>query len=373
MATWARHGDVAALTFDETVRIGEGGAPPRETAQRGGCMTGIFARLEKVAQDRSISAETRQACQDAAAMIRQLVETPRPFGEVAVPVVRPRRRRDVRGESGGVSARGCVDAGIQGRSASGKRRTCKMILLTLCGFATIYSLTEFMLLAAQGSSLAAAFYLGSAILAFMCGVLLIKTEGDIHGRHRRAPAASYSNPAQTPGAAHAGAGLSIITFTNLSEPQPIENAGIRAGEIRAFRLWRVHGGHLHSAYVQHFRWPQAAPALGNLEQGGIFAFKEPGPVLEYLRIHQMMDREASLYSSSLGLPPFTSIHDIGLRLKFVIGTVDLYGEVIEHERGYRAEYARVASLDQGFGDVDLEALRARYLGQQVTFKGNVSQ
>ena len=45
---------------------------------------------------------------------------------------------------------------------------------------------------------------------------------------------------------------------------------------------------------------------------------------------------------------------------YVIGTVDLWGTVIEHERGYRAEFASVATLDDVIGKVDLEALRRRY-------------
>lgn len=43
-----------------------------------------------------------------------------------------------------------------------------------------------------------------------------------------------------------------------------------------------------------------------------------------------------------------------------VGTVRLWGEVIEHERGYRAEFAKVHSLDHVFGEADLAALRARY-------------
>ena len=43
-----------------------------------------------------------------------------------------------------------------------------------------------------------------------------------------------------------------------------------------------------------------------------------------------------------------------------IGTVKLWGEVIEHEKGYRAQYAKLQSIDGVFGDVDLLALRERY-------------
>lgn len=46
---------------------------------------------------------------------------------------------------------------------------------------------------------------------------------------------------------------------------------------------------------------------------------------------------------------------------FVSGTVRLWGDVVEHEFGYRAEFAKLHSLDKIYGDGDLAALRAKYL------------
>ena len=60
-------------------------------------------------------------------------------------------------------------------------------------------------------------------------------------------------------------------------------------------------------------WERIPPGIG----AGIHAFKDPGDAVRQ--------------------------YPIGARRVF--GTVALWGEVIEHEIGYRAEFARVASLD----------------------------
>ena len=44
---------------------------------------------------------------------------------------------------------------------------------------------------------------------------------------------------------------------------------------------------------------------------------------------------------------------------FVTGTVDLWGEAYEHERGYRASRAKITSID-GSPSYDAPALRRLY-------------
>ena len=40
----------------------------------------------------------------------------------------------------------------------------------------------------------------------------------------------------------------------------------------------------------------------------------------------------------------------------------MWGDIVEHETGYRAEYAKLVSLDEVYGNgCDLEKLRAKYL------------
>ena len=46
---------------------------------------------------------------------------------------------------------------------------------------------------------------------------------------------------------------------------------------------------------------------------------------------------------------------------FVIGTALLWGDVVEHEKGWRASMAKVKSIDSVvMGNVDLSALREKY-------------
>jgi hypothetical protein len=93
-------------------------------------------------------------------------------------------------------------------------------------------------------------------------------------------------------------------------------------------------------------WSPDEPMYGNVEDGstryggGVHAFKTQGQVLQEYE----------------GCGPLA------------IGTVALWGTVIQHEYGYRAEWGRVSSLDMihGVGKWReyrlLKQLRRRYLG-----------
>lgn len=43
-----------------------------------------------------------------------------------------------------------------------------------------------------------------------------------------------------------------------------------------------------------------------------------------------------------------------------IGTIKMWGTVIEHEKGYRAEYAKLNSLDDHYGGIDFQQMKAYY-------------
>lgn len=45
---------------------------------------------------------------------------------------------------------------------------------------------------------------------------------------------------------------------------------------------------------------------------------------------------------------------------FVVGTVKMWGEVVEHQFGYRAQFAKLNSLDTLYGEASLSRLRDRY-------------
>jgi hypothetical protein len=42
------------------------------------------------------------------------------------------------------------------------------------------------------------------------------------------------------------------------------------------------------------------------------------------------------------------------------GTIKCWGEVVEHEHGWRAQYAKLTSIDGAIGCVDLPCLRSKY-------------
>jgi hypothetical protein len=104
----------------------------------------------------------------------------------------------------------------------------------------------------------------------------------------------------------------------------MEDAGFVAGEIRAWRVWMVAGRFLESLFNPTI-WPAGKPLRAER-----FTDYENG-------IHAWRSRDEALaYGEFIGAP--TEVR--------ILGQVDLWGTVIEHERGYRAEYAQVVSLDE---------------------------
>jgi hypothetical protein len=130
-----------------------------------------------------------------------------------------------------------------------------------------------------------------------------------------------------------GAGYSGLTHSIPATSPDFENAGIKAGEITAYRCWKLReDGLLGSCVVEDHIWQPGKPAEGDAAGGlGIYAFK------------------SVLLLSEYGNP------DPG----YVTGTVDMWGDVFEHERGYRAQYAAISSIDDSCF-YDAAALRKRY-------------
>lgn len=92
------------------------------------------------------------------------------------------------------------------------------------------------------------------------------------------------------------------------------------GEITAYRCWKMIGGQLFSCYNEEAHWKEREPqgsAEGDLENGlGIHAWTSLREAIRY----------ADCYAGSSE--------------KIVVGTVALWGEVVEHEKGYRAQWAK---------------------------------
>jgi hypothetical protein len=107
---------------------------------------------------------------------------------------------------------------------------------------------------------------------------------------------------------------------DLQQVSEFEDAGISTGEINAFRGWYLHAdGLLHSLAFSDFAW---APG---------FPIEAPDITPKYQGVHAFKTRElVQAYAASCdGDYPV------------VFGTVDLWGTVYEHARGYRASHASI--------------------------------
>jgi hypothetical protein len=111
----------------------------------------------------------------------------------------------------------------------------------------------------------------------------------------------------------------------------LKHDGIRAGEIIAYRAWRVIGPgwfrngddyHLHSVHMRDYVWHPDQPACGDVRTHGIYSFRN-------------VIRSKDDYGYGPGDGPL------------LFGKVKIWGEVVEHEVGYRSEFAKIVSLDYG--------------------------
>ncbi len=111
----------------------------------------------------------------------------------------------------------------------------------------------------------------------------------------------------------------------------LKHEGIRVGEIIAYRAWRVvepswsrpGDDRLHSVFVRDYAWPPDEPASGDVRTHGIYSFRDV-----------ICAREEYGYSP-LGSGPL------------LFGKVKIWGEIVEHEAGYRSQFGKIVSLDHG--------------------------
>jgi hypothetical protein len=80
---------------------------------------------------------------------------------------------------------------------------------------------------------------------------------------------------------------------------------------------------LHSVLMQDYVWDPDEPASGDVRTHGIYSFRN-------------VVRSKEEYSYSLS--------DNGLLL---FGKIKIWGELVEHENGYRSQFAKLLSLDSG--------------------------
>lgn len=128
-------------------------------------------------------------------------------------------------------------------------------------------------------------------------------------------------------------------FTPVPSPkEPLKHDGVQVGEIIGWRIWHLKRGYLTS-YSMPIAWFPDQPMSGvpdDYGAQGIWSFKT-----SHHALHKLLSEGPD---------------------RFVMGSVYLWGEIIEHTIGYRAEYAKVRSIDVVPKDDPrlLEILRKRY-------------
>ena len=144
----------------------------------------------------------------------------------------------------------------------------------------------------------------------------------------------------------------FLLSTNMSTFQypssaPIKHSGIVAGEVIGWRSWRLKDDGLLYSMTNETKWEPGQPVSGKTD--------------EYLGVHSWC------YEQSL-----KSYVDESWFVPLALGTIAMWGEVVEHELGYRAEYARVSAIKAvihvfhlpmhrlHFLDAELAKLHARY-------------
>jgi hypothetical protein len=145
--------------------------------------------------------------------------------------------------------------------------------------------------------------------------------------------------------------MAIITSTtnqNQNErASTLRHEGIRVGEIIAYRAWRVieprwwwaGDDHLHSVLMKDYVWSPDEPASGDVRTHGIYSLRD-------------VIRSKQEYFYSVG------------RALLLFGMVKIWGEVVEHEWGYRSECGKIVSLDYGDREL-LDKFRKIYRVNQV--------
>jgi hypothetical protein len=131
----------------------------------------------------------------------------------------------------------------------------------------------------------------------------------------------------------------------------LRHQGIRVGEIIAYRAWRVMvsgwfrkgDDRLRSVFMEDYVWYPDQPASGDIRTHGIYSFRNV--------IRSKDDYGYGPVSGSL-----------------LFGKVKIWGEIVEHEAGYRSQFGKIVSLDHGDPEL-LEKFRKIYRVNQVVRAG----
>lgn len=218
-----------------------------------------------------------------------------------------------------------------------------------------------------------------------------------HGKHRRASPPAHGSPAVgTDYSAGGSSSWTTVHFTRANwtstvtiddaandswlTPEPpkhpaVPYAGIRTGELIGHRLWWVvqEAGEPTLCSLAHRRpWLPNETITANVEHliehdywfnhtiwGGTYAFMGRSQCQDEI---EQLAANCARFQRFIGAlawlsSKWTPYNETGT---FVVGTLKMWGEVIECETGYRAQFAKLNSIDEIYGPGDIEALRARY-------------
>ena len=174
---------------------------------------------------------------------------------------------------------------------------------------------------------------------------MINYLGADYGEHRRTNAQTSCDSAGSSDTGHHRTEPLLITG-NKTRDAALGGPRIRAGEIIGWRFWKLCNGLLLSVIAPHTWHP------------GVFERSSSKYCGHYNRgYHAFKDKEQVEYASSMR----------NYWRPCVIGSIAMWGEIIEHEHGWRSEYAAVWSITEIVGDRNflsnrrlLRELRARY-------------
>lgn len=213
-----------------------------------------------------------------------------------------------------------------------------------------------------------------------------------NGTHRRPSPQAHGNPAEQSRSSSGGSvkvrtiDFSAFTFPALEVPEskPIPYAGVRTGELIGHRAWRVveENGDIYISSLAHHRpWAVGETIYGDVNKsieddhwmwrffplmGGVYSHFTPELVVEQTKEFLEAEFPKQIHKSNhsmyeLMLFGNTMIEYVSM-LGVVYGTIECWGEVVEHELGYRSEYGKLKSLDRFHGCFDFQKLREKYLG-----------
>ena len=163
--------------------------------------------------------------------------------------------------------------------------------------------------------------------------------GDENGRYRHTGKKAHGRSAGQPDSSPGGADPAATG----NEAGGSLSSGIRAGEIIAYRAWGIiqegeYKGYLGSMVVPYLWLPNAINKSGG----------RPNPALANTKDYTTMWCSETLESD--GFYAFKTIEKAGKEYSegdaVVLGKVALWGNVIEFTEGYRAEYAKIISIDK---------------------------